>query len=610
MRVLGISAEHDGGVALLENGRLTWAANEERYSRVKFQTGWPELALARLDEELNNRGINWPEMIAVASKFHIENNLGHWQEMSPQYEILERIFSVTRLDRLLWGSEWGARTLSYLGRLQQMARQRQISDILARFGQKKPQVIFVDHHAAHAAGAYYSSGWEKCLVITQDASGDGYCSKVFVGEAGKLTQVHAVPFFHSPGHYYEYVTMMFGFKLGREGKVTGLAAYGDPDKTFPVFWRECSYNRWRNSYINHALYRKAELRRLQRLLQGFTREDIAAGVQKHLEVIMTSYITDLISRFGGAKKVRLAVAGGVFANVRLNQKVAQLPGVASLWIYPHMGDGGLAAGAAWWVAGQSSDIKSEKMSNVYLGDDAPGSGPAMRVSHDSLQFDREMKSTSPYQIYRSEVETHHEKPSRMSPKQEIITKYNYLAYRVAKLLSRGKVVAIVQGAMEYGPRALGHRSLLVAATDKTVNDWLNRRLKRSEFMPFAPILKKEDVARYFTGWRKAAPSLPFMTVTVDCNDRCKKEAPAIVHVDGTARPQLVDKKITPFIYEILTEYRKLTGLRILINTSYNIHEQPIVRTAEEAMQTFRDGNIDALVINDRLISRRPLKTKL
>ncbi len=584
--ILGISAEHDAGIALLTNGRLSWAANEERYSRIKFQTGWPKQALTKLNEVLKRRGESWPTEIAVASTFHIDNKLGDWQNLDWQYELLERVFSQTGLDRFLWGSERGIGFLKIVGKLQQIVRVRELKLILAEFGVINPHISFVDHHSSHAAAAYYSSGWSDCLVITQDASGDGACSKVFTTQGGTLHEAKVVPFFHSPGHYYEYVTLMFGFKIGREGKVTGLAARGSPDKTFPIFWRECSYDQVNTGYFNHALYRKPEMRRLQKLLAGFSREDIAAGVQKHLEIIMTSFVGDMITKFGAKKKVKLAVSGGIFANVRLNQKIAALPQVSSLWVYPHMGDGGLAAGAAWWVAGQRGEIRPRKLELVYLGDsiiDSFATGPVRRVSRGSLQ-----SGASPQDALAP------------ATRRRILDK---LALTVAKLLAQGKVIAVVRGAMEYGPRALGHRSLLVAATDPTVNDWLNKRLKRSEFMPFAPILRKSDVARYFSNWRKVAPSLPFMAVTVDCNDRCRKEAPAIVHVDGTARPQLVDARITPFIDQVLVEYRKLTGLRILINTSFNIHEQPIVRTSEEAIKTFDEGHIDALVLGDNLMLR-------
>lgn len=569
MNVLGISTEHDAGVVLLEKGRLTWAANEERYSRRKFQTGTPKSALAKLAQELKTKNKTLPQNIAVASIYHVDTNLGDIFALPPFFEFLEKVMSITSLDRLFWGTCLGAAILKVLAPAQQGKRRSHLGKILASHGVRHPHFTFVDHHYCHAAGAYYTSGWSDCVVITQDASGDGLCSKVFLGENGKLRQLYAVPFYHSPGYYYAYVTQILGFKLGREGKVTGLAASGNSTRTLPILLKEMTYREDLYSYRNHGLFRKAEIRRLTRKLSGFSREDVAAGAQKHLELMVVSYIRDMLRQFAPKLPAKLAVAGGVFANVRLNQKIAALPEVSSLWIYPHMGDGGLAAGAALAVAAQSG-LKPRKLPHAYLGD-----APSQEEIEETLkQFAYKLRVKRPTD----------------------------LVGEIAKLLAKGKVVAVVRGPMEYGPRALGHRSLLYQATDPTVNDWLNQRLRRSEFMPFAPILLESDLPRYFTDWKKVRPSLPYMTVTVDCNRRCKKEAPAIVHVDGTARPQIIRREVEPFMHAVLAAYRKATGRRILINTSYNIHEEPIVRTATDAIKTFLDGHLDALVIEDYLIT--------
>ncbi len=566
--ILGISEEHDAGIALIDRGRFVFAANEERYSRVKFQIGTPTRALARLGEFLTRQKRLFPQEVAVASTFHVESDMGDWFSLNWPYSLLDGILSQTKLERWLWGTPVGAKLLQFLGSFQQLARKRKLVKLLKAQGIASSKISFIDHHLAHAASVYYSAPWKNCLVITQDASGDGWGSRVFVGRGGKLTPVHAVPFFHSPGYYYAYVTQILGFKLGREGKVTGLAASGDPTWTLPIFLKEMSYD-GSKGYLNHGLFREAEIKRLKQLLTGASREDIAAGVQRHLELMLTVYVRDMLKLYAPKLPTKLAVAGGVFANVRLNQKIAALPEVESLWIYPHMGDGGLAAGAALALLGRRG-LLPQKLPHVYLGDQP-----------DEAQI-------------AAALVRYQDKISVAEPAD--------LAGTVAKLLSSGKVVAVVRGAMEYGPRALGHRTLLYQATDPTVNDWLNKRLKRSEFMPFAPILLASDLPRYFTDWEKVLPSLPYMTVTVNCNRRCKKEAPAIVHVDGTARPQIVKREIEPFMYEILIAYRKLTGKRILINTSFNIHEEPIVRTSEDALKTFLDGHIDVLILGKRMIT--------
>lgn len=569
-KVLGISEEHDAGVALVSDAGIVFASSEERYSRKKFQDGTPGGALGKLVKYVSPTGSLPLSSIAVASKFHSRESVYDWLHLDWKYAILETLFSFLHLDRLLWGSHLGPRLLSAIGYVQQLVRRRRLARLLhLQLLESKARIRFIDHHTCHAAAAYYTSGWNDCLVITQDASGDGYCSKVFACDNGRMEEKHAVPFFHSPGYYYTYITYMFGFKVGGEGKVTGLAARGSPEKTYHVFKKQMAYEAEKKQYVNYGGYRRPEMKTLQKLLAGYSREDIAAGVQKHLEEMMMSYVRDMVVRHAPKLPVRLALGGGVFGNVKLNQEIAKMPEVASIYVYPHMGDGGLAAGAAFQVLGEFG-CKPQDMPNVYLGDE-----PSQEEIRHALALHK----------------------GRLA-----VTVPDSLADEVADFLSRGKVVAVVRGKMEYGPRALGHRSLLCQATDPTVNNWLNKRLRRSEFMPFAPIVREEDLELYFTGWEKVLPSLPFMTVTVNCSNRCRDEAPAIVHVDGTARPQIVKKEVTPFLYDVISAYYQKTGKRILINTSFNIHEQPIVRTAEEAVETFLEGHIDRLVLGDCLVA--------
>jgi carbamoyltransferase len=183
----------------------------------------------------------------------------------------------------------------------------------------------------------------------------------------------------------------------------------------------------------------------------------------------------------------------------------------------------------------------------------------------------------------------------------IYTRPQDLISEVTEHLSQGKIVALFRGRMEYGPRALGNRSIIAQATDPQVNDWLNKRLKRSEFMPFAPIMKKEDLPLYFSDFEKCEKALEFMTITLDALPLAKKEAPAVIHVDGTARPQIVKKEINPFVWGLLDAYTKRTGLRVLINTSYNMHEEPIVCTPDDALRAFLSGGLDVLAMGPFIV---------
>jgi len=232
-----------------------------------------------------------------------------------------------------------------------------------------------------------------------------------------------------------------------------------------------------------------------------------------------------------------------------------------------MGDVGVGVGAAFQLGFEKENIKQYKLSDVYLG------------------------------------------PSYTNDEIELVLNYHNLNYKhysdiekkVAKLLSEGSIVARFDGRMEYGPRALGTRSILVQATDASINDSLNKKLHRTEFMPFAPAVLTEDADRCFVGMEKAAHAAEFMTITFDCTDFMKRTMPAGVHVDGTARPQIVREVVNKSYYKIINEYKKITGIPGIINTSFNMHEEPIVCSPEDAVRGFLDGALDYLAIGNLLV---------
>jgi carbamoyltransferase len=265
-------------------------------------------------------------------------------------------------------------------------------------------------------------------------------------------------------------------------------------------------------------------------------------------------------------------AGGVFANVKLNQRVHELENVRSLFVHPGMGDEGLALGAAFAVnAALSKTVSlradSLKLTDVYFGPYFSSREIEEAIVREGLNAE-----------YLPDIER-----------------------RIAELLARGHVVARFDGRMEYGSRALGNRSILYQPTDPTVNDWLNKRLKRTEFMPFAPVTLDDFADQCYENLDGARYPAKFMTITFNCTDWMKQHCPAVVHVDGTARPQLVDEETNPSYARILQEYHKLTGLPCVINTSFNMHEEPIVCTPTDAVRAFNDGGLDYLAMGNYLI---------
>jgi carbamoyltransferase len=268
----------------------------------------------------------------------------------------------------------------------------------------------------------------------------------------------------------------------------------------------------------------------------------------------------------------VVLSGGVVANVKLNQRIRELPGVDRIFIHPNMGDGGCGTGGALL----------EFLGCPALGDELPDVffGPSFSDAEigESLR-----RAQLPFDHYPS-----------IEPK-------------IAQLIAAGKVVARFNGRMEYGPRALGNRSILYHAREPEVNQWLNQRLGRTEFMPFAPATLYEHRHACYKNVDGADYAARFMTITFDCTDFMRRESPAAVHVDGTARPQLVSATSNPSFHQVLTEYHRLTSLPSVINTSFNMHEEPIVCTPDDAVRAFLQGNLDYLAIGSFLVAHPSAK---
>ncbi len=436
---------------------------------------------------------------------------------------------------------------------------------LPRELRKKP-VIFVDHHLAHASSAYFTSGKREALCVTADGYGDGVSLTVSLCRNGNINRVYEIGAWDSFGLFYSLITLMLGFKSHRhEGKITGLAAYGNPENVnveFPFL-----INGQMVSYISK--WGRKGIKQNGKKLLKHPREDIAAWLQKNFETGICSIVKSWVEKTGVRDVV---LAGGVFANVKLNQRICELPEVKSLYVFPNMGDGGLSVGAALYVQSRMSrrhggEVKYQNLNHVYLG-----------WGYSDKEIKKELiKHNLAYKFYR-----------RIEP-------------RIAKLLSEGKTVARFTGKMEYGPRALGNRSILYQATDPTVNDWLNKKLGRTEFMPFAPSTLIEYAGRCYKNYKKAMHAARFMTVTFECTDWMKDKCPGAVHVDGTARPQLVDKKYNPSFYKVIDGYRKITGIPTIINTSFNMHEEPIVENPNDAIRAFLEAKLDYLAIGNYLV---------
>jgi carbamoyltransferase len=561
MIVLGIADNHDSGAAVVVNDRLISAVNQERLDRVKNSGAFPWSAI---DAALDAAGVKAREVdrIVVGTGFTPSAVLRAFpekhQEAKGEGQFSPLLHAYTVYQSALRASGMHALEVDACrGLLSRKLKER-------RFDGAK--VVMMDHHEAHAHGAYRTQGREHCLVLTVDAMGDGTTATAWLGQDGQLDQLFRQGGLATVNSFYSRVTEVLGFTPNRhEGKITGLAAYVTPPPGLLAHMRRrlafaapgfTTVSRFRVERKDDAFW--SEVAR-------WSREEVAACAQAVLEESVTAYVAHWLAQTGCG---HVAVAGGVFANVKLNQRIAELPGLDSLWVMPHMGDGGLAAGAA---------LGSVEAAPTTLPSACLGLEFSDRDCHKALDRGG-----------------HRAAPRRDGGDIE----------RVAELLAAGKVVASCQGRMEWGPRALGHRTVFVRADDPAVNDWLNAKLKRSEFMPFAPIVRAEDVDRWFVGASKAPEAARFMTVCFDCTDAFKAAAPGVVHVDGTARPQVVHKEHSPRLHALLTAYGERTGAAVLVNTSFNLHEEPIVCTPSDAVRAFEQAELDALWIGPYVTERK------
>jgi carbamoyltransferase len=573
VKVLGLGTEEDSGAALVEDGRILAAVNEERLSRMKLAMGFPH---GSLREVLRLTGTRVDELDGVL--------IGGINEIYiPGLEPFDGWFqhtptglggAVKRLAPKLSGLRAHLPILErgyYAMLAPAYARRRRIvRRILREEHEVRCPIAFVDHHFCHVTSAWLTSGFGDALVCSVDGGGDGKSSAIWAARNGRLERLHETSAFNSLGNYYAYVTHMCGFKAMRhEGKITGLAAHGEP--VYVPLLREF-IDEERGTLVNRggAIFGEAIRRLEQRLPKGWTREDLAASIQRHFEDVIRRYVSHWARRTGLRD---VALAGGVFANVRVNEEVHGLRETGRTFVHPGMTDCGLAVGAALaaCVPGhlpRTMRFEPTPLEHVYLGPD---------MDERSLDAALRKHELTPEPLERP------------------------IEQEIADLLVEGYVVARAEGRMEYGPRALGNRSILYQPTDRDVNDWLNQNLRRTEFMPFAPAIMHEHRDRCFVDMHGAEHTAEFMTITFHCTPWMQESMAGVVHLDDTARPQLVRREVNPGYYDIIAAFHERTGLPGVINTSFNMHEEPIVCSAEDAVRAFIDGRLDYLALGGRLI---------
>jgi carbamoyltransferase len=585
MRILGLGTEGDSGAAVVDDGRIMAAVNEERLSRLKLVEGFPRASIRAV---LARSGTAVEDLDMVLIGGTMEMFVDELQPFTGWFAHWDRVGVGGRIKRLAGRFSRYRNAVPFAEQLYYAAltpafrrRRKGVERILRdEFGVRCP-VAFVDHHSAHIASAYTSSGFRDALVISLDGGGDGLSGMVCAVRDGQMEVLHRVSAFNSLGNYYAYLTHICGFQaMKHEGKVTGLAAHGRP-RYVDILRQFIDYED--GTFINRGgvVFGEAIRQLKRRLPRDATREDLAASIQAHCEELASRFVAHWTERVGLGS---VALAGGIFANVRINEEVHRLPSVVRVHIHPHMGDGGLSVGAAMaavfpGLAPDTMPHEPEPLPHAFLGTD---------ITPEEIAAALERYDLTPQSMKGDVAET------------------------VAGLLADGYVVARADGPMEYGPRALGNRSVLYHPTDPSVNDWLNSNLRRTEFMPFAPAVLAEAAPQCFERIDGAEHAAEFMTITFQCTPWMKRHMPGVVHLDGTARPQLVRRTARNGGYRaILEAFQRRTGLPGIINTSFNMHEEPIVATADDAVRAFLDGRLDYLLLGGHLIAHpRPARRAL
>ena len=574
MVVIGLNIGHDGVLSIVKDGRHFFSIAEERLNRIKVYRGFPFMALRYVIEN-NIVAAEEVDKVVIPSAVFLKSWAFNYAFTLTENKKYYNYLHEDKPDDFFMEEEGYLKVKSDKDLKSYV--ERKLKKLLLDVGIEAP-IEYVDHHLAHASAAYYASGFTKALSITMDGTGDLLSATVNIGNDGFIETISKTSGKHSAGSLYSEVTRMCGFKMGKhEGKITGLAAHGDYHKYEKCFNKLLEVKNgklfhvdpvWRKSIrtiLNAVGFKKPDrslllLKRCGKL----SNKDLAASIQRLLEKKIVEIVSYWVDKTGIQDVV---LSGGLFANVKFNQHISEIPSVNNLFVFPDMSDGGNAYGAASYIYYQQNKLIPVSTKNVYLG-------PEFENKYIESML---IKNNKKVEYFLSKD----------------------ICKDTAKLLSENKIIGWFQGRMEYGPRALGNRSIIASPVDATINKWLNDRMKRTEFMPFAPSCLYEYADELFDIPKKSMKyPAQFMTITFRMKKEWADKAPAVSHVDQTARPQLVTKEGNPKYYNLLKEYHKVTGLPLFINTSFNVHEEPIVCTPEEGLHSLLTGVVDYFCVGD------------
>ncbi len=596
--ILGITDSHCATAALLIDGRVVACVSEERFTRKKNEGGYPrravEYCLGFLPE-----GADAPDAVALAGREAMDPEW--FDRITRDESYIDDYFEVPRSP-----GDWRPPPFSPSGRRRRALRRKRplspderISSVAAHVGVPASSIQPVEHHRCHAAAAYYASPFAggDAFILTNDNAGDGLCASVSRATREGIRRLSASRSAHgSLGSFYSLVTVFLGMRqLEHEHKVMGMAPYApahgreEVQRIFremleyvPAGTGEGARFRWR--------VRKRRFAHMMMKLARMRFDWVAAAAQDHLENLLEAWTREslrLAAGTGGngrAAPGRVALSGGIFMNVKANQVLARLPEIGELFVMPSCGDESNAIGAAY----QAHYGKG--------GGEAEGGRPAAGFHPlDHLYLGPEFSSREIEEaLRRAGVSDRHEvsRPADMEA-------------RAAELIVRDGVVARMAGRMEFGARALGNRSILADPRDFRVVARINKMIKSRDFwMPFAPTVRAGGAARYLRPPEGGALSSPFMMLAFDTTAEGREALAAAVHpYDATARPQILREEDNPAYDRLIRCFEERTGVGAVLNTSFNLHGDPIVCGPSEAIETFERSELPHLILGDFLISK-------
>ena len=567
MTVLGIHHGHDSSAAIVRDGKIIADVQEERFSRGKHSNNAPLEAIKYCLAEAGIKDINEVDYISFSNETNTD--------------VIETIFDLGKKEDA--GMVHSAKKMvkkllnvpSYSNDLKLPIYYPDYTKI------DKHKFVNNNHHLVHAASAYYTRKTnDKCLIFTIDGSGDNISTAIWIGEGNKIELQKSYFREASIGWAYSVVTEGLHWIHGDgEGKTMGLAPYGDPtkmgdelDKFFPVFKddelvRPSDLGKgWYWYESGSVQFHFDEAKEVETLIKKYGRETVAARGQKLLEETIINLV------FGWVKKTgikNVAFSGGVMLNVKLNQRIwnnRHEVGIVEQHVYPNPGDSGLAVGAALLEYYKHNPFTGFELNDLYGGPE---------YSNETIEAMLKVRKLKYHYA---------ENPSK----------------KAAEFLAENKIVAWFQGRMECGPRALGNRSILMSPLKPENKDIINKWVKfREGFRPFCPSLTYESREVYLKDCRDEF----FMITSFDIQDAKRDAIPAVVHVDGTVRPQMVKKETNPRYWELINEFGKLTGESIVLNSSFNVMGEPIINHPKEAIKCFFDSGIDALFLGNYYLTK-------